>query len=229
MPFALFGYYAILDLPGEKLEDPPVVLARAEARLAARPACLQLRAKHMREVDLRRTAALLLPACRAAGVAFCVNDRLDVALAAGADGVHLGQNDWPLADALQIRPSRQFFIGISTHDLAQAQAAARGGADYIGFGPIFATQTKADAEAAVGLDCLREVCAAVSLPVVAIGGITLANVEAVASAGAAAAAVIAAIDKASDPMAAARRIAEAFATRAPCRPGASSPKTWPIF
>jgi len=214
MPFALRGYYAILDLTSEVLENPADLLARAHARLAARPACLQLRAKQMRAVDLRRTAALLLPACHAAAVPLCVNDRLDVALAAGAGGVHLGQNDLPLADALRLRPSRQFFVGISTHDLAQAQAAAREGADYIGFGPIFATQSKADADPAVGLDLLREVCAAVALPVVAIGGITLANVDAVAATGASAAAVIAAIDKAPDLVAAARRLAEAFATPA---------------
>jgi thiamine-phosphate pyrophosphorylase len=144
-----------------------------------------------------------------------VNDRLDVALAAGADGVHLGQNDLPLVDALRIRPNRQIFIGISTHDLAQAEAAAREGADYIGFGPVFATQTKPDADPAVGLDRLREVCAAVSLPVVAIGGITLATIEAVAATGAAAAAVIAAIDQAADPVAAARGVAEAFRLTAP--------------
>jgi thiamine-phosphate pyrophosphorylase len=215
MAFVLRGYYAVLNLPGEAPEEPARLLARAEARLAARPACLQLRAKHMGAADLRRIAALLLPACHAAGVPLCVNDRLDVALAAGADGVHLGQNDLPLADALRIRPSRQFFIGISTHDLAQAQAAAREGADYIGFAPVFATQTKTDAGSVVGLDRLREVCAAVSLPVVAIGGITLANVDAVAATGAAAAAVIAAIDQAADPVAAARGVAQAFAIHAP--------------
>jgi thiamine-phosphate pyrophosphorylase len=215
MPFVLRGYYAILDLPGEAPEDPTVLVVRAEARLAARPACLQLRAKRMCAVDLRRIAALLLPACHAAGVPLCVNDRLDVALAAGADGVHLGQNDLPLADALRIRPNRQFFVGISTHDLAQAQVAARQGADYIGFGPIFATQTKADADPAVGLDRLREVCAAVALPVVAIGGITLPTIDAVAATGAAAAAVIAAIDQAADPVAAARGVAQAFAIHAP--------------
>jgi len=215
MSLLLRGYYAVLNLPGEQPEAPALLLARAEARLAARPTCLQLRAKRMGAADLRRTAALLLPACHAAGVPLCVNDRIDVALAAGVDGVHLGQDDLPLADALRIRASQSLFIGVSTQNLAQAQAACREGADYIGFAPIFATQTKANAGPAVGLDRLREVCVAVSLPVVAIGGITLANVDAVAATGASAAAVIAAIDSACDPVAAARRVAEAFATRAP--------------
>lgn len=210
MALVLRGYYAVLNLQGEAPEDPAALLARAGERLAARPACLQLRAKRMHAADLRRTAALLLPACHAAGVPLCVNDRLDVALAAGADGVHLGQEDLPLRDALRIRASQRLMIGVSTHTLAQAQAASREGADYIGFGPIFATQSKANPEPAVGLDRLREVCAAVSVPVVAIGGITLATVDAVAETGANAAAVIAAIDDACDPAAAARRVAEAL-------------------
>jgi thiamine-phosphate pyrophosphorylase len=215
MALVLRGYYAILDLPGEAPEDSAALLARAGERLAARPACLQLRAKRMGASDLRRLAALLLPACRAAGVPLLVNDRLDVALAAGADGVHLGQDDLPLRDALRIRASHRLIVGVSTHNLAQAQTAARDGADYIGCGPIFATQSKADAGPPVGLDRLREVCAAVSLPVVAIGGITLATVDAVAATGASAAAVIAAIDQARDLVVAARRVAEAFATPAP--------------
>jgi thiamine-phosphate pyrophosphorylase len=215
MALALRGYYAVLNLEGEAPEDPAALLARAGERLAARPGCLQLRAKRMGAADLRRTAARLLPICHAAGVPLCVNDRLDVALAAGADGVHLGQDDLPLRDALRIRASQRLMIGVSTHSLVQAEAAAREGADYIGFGPVFATRTKPNPEPATGLDRLREVCAAVSLPVVAIGGITLATVDAVAATGASAAAVIAAVDDAWDRVAAARRIAEAFATRAP--------------
>jgi len=215
MALVLRGYYAVLNLEGEAPESPTVVLARAEERLAARPACLQLRAKRMSAADLWRTAALLMPSCRAAGVPLLVNDRLDVALAVGADGVHLGQDDLPLRDALRIRAGQRLIVGVSTHDLAQAQAASRDGADYIGFGPIFATQTKAHPEPAVGLAQLREVCAVVSLPVVAIGGIALATVGAVAATGASAAAAVAAIDKAADPTSAARRVAAAFATREP--------------
>jgi thiamine-phosphate pyrophosphorylase len=215
MALVLRGYYCVLNLEGEAPEDPAVLLARVGERLAARPACLQLRAKRMGAADLRRTAALLLPACHAAGVPLFVNDRLDVALAAGADGVHLGQDDLPLRDALRIRASCQSIVGVSTHTLAQARAASRDGADYIGFGPIFATQTKANPEPAVGLAQLREVCAAVSLPVVAIGGIALESVDAVAATGASAAAVIAAVDDACDPVSAARRVAAAFATREP--------------
>ena len=118
----------------------------------------------------------MLPLCRAAGVPFCVNDRLDVALAVGADVVHLGQDDLPLADAQRVRAVAgrpDLLIGFSTHNLAQALAAAAGGADYIGFGPVFGTRSKLNPDPTVGLEALAEVCGAVAVPVVAIGGITL--------------------------------------------------------
>ena len=149
-----------------------------------------------------------------AHVPLCVNDRLDVALAVGADAIHLGQGDLPLAEALRVRSGgtpHALAIGISTHDLDQAKAAALGGADHIGFGPVFQTQTKADADSAVGLAALQEVATVIHVPVVAIGGITLDNVEAVARAGASAAAAIAAVDSAADRTQAGQSIARAFA------------------
>jgi len=155
----------------------------------------------------------LLVLCREAGVRFCVNDRLDVALAIGADAVHLGQDDMPLADAQRVRALAgrpDLIIGFSTHNRAQAIAAAEAGADYLGFGPVFGTSTKVNPDPTVGLDALAEVCSLVLVPIVAIGGITLANVASVAQAGAAAAAPIAAISAASDPLAAAHQIAAAF-------------------
>ena len=110
---------------------------------------------------------MLLPLCRAAGVPFCVNDRLDVALAVGADVVHLGQDDLPLADAQRVRAAAgrpDMLIGFSTHNPAQAAAAAAAGADYIGFGPVFGTRSKANPDPTVGLDALAEVCRAVACP-----------------------------------------------------------------
>ena len=146
-----------------------------------------------------------------------VNDRLDVALVVGADVVHLGQDDLPLADAQRVRAAAgrpDMLIGFSTHNPAQAAAAAAAGADYIGFGPVFGTRSKAHPDPTVGLDALAEVCRAVAVPVVAIGGITLEAVSAVARAGASAAALIAAIDGAPDPHAAGRAVAAAFAVYA---------------
>jgi len=212
------GYYAILDATPELLDDALALAARAERLIAAAPCCLQLRAKAAGARALESAARLLVPLCRAARVPFCVNDRLDVALAVGADVVHLGQDDLPLADAQRVRAAAgrpDLLIGFSTHNPAQALAAAGAGADYIGFGPVFGTRSKANPDPTVGLAALADVCRAVSVPVVAIGGITLDAVPSVARAGASAAALIAAIDAAPDPSAAGRAVAAAFA-----RPGA---------
>jgi len=212
------GYYAIVDLPAPAGGEGGVAAERAllsqveprvEALLAARPCCLQLRAKSLGAAAMRDAALWLKDRCRAAGVPFCVNDRLDVALAVGADVVHLGQDDLPLADARGIAAGR-LAIGFSTHNPAQAAAAVAGGADYIGFGPIFDTRSKLRPDATVGVEGLRAVAAASPIPVVAIGGITLGTVASVAAAGAAAAAVIAAVNDAPDPTAAGRQVAAAF-------------------
>jgi thiamine-phosphate pyrophosphorylase len=217
MPVVVRGYYAILDAPPELLETSggaPALEARARALLAAGPCCLQLRAKTATARVLEAAGRRLLPLCRSAGVPFCVNDRLDVALAVGADVVHLGQDDLPLADACRVRAAAarpELVIGFSTHDRAQALAAAAAGADYIGFGPVFGTGTKANPDPTVGLEALAAVCRAVPVPVVAIGGITLDAVPLVVRAGASAAAIIAAIDAAPDPTAAGRAVAAAFA------------------
>src|SRR5262249_6807721 len=161
------------------------LVARAAALLAAGPCCLQLRAKTDDLTALRAAARPVLAACRSAGVPFCINDRLEVAMVLEVDVVHLGQDDLPLADALEVRALMKGprpAIGYSTHNLAQALAAAQGGADYIGFGPCFPTVSKANPDPVVGLETLAAVCAAVTVPVVAIGGIELESVPAVARA-----------------------------------------------
>jgi thiamine-phosphate pyrophosphorylase len=207
------GYYAIVDVAEDADRiQPAVIERRAHQLLAAGPCCLQLRAKTLRAAAMRDLARSLLPLCRAAGVPLCLNDRLDVALLIGADAVHLGQDDLPLAEARRIAGGR-LRIGLSTHRADQARAAIAGGADYIGFGPIFDTRSKLRPDPTVGLEALGAVCAASPIPVVAIGGITLDNVAAVAAAGASAAAVIAAVAAAPDPTAAGRRVVEAFAAR----------------
>jgi thiamine-phosphate pyrophosphorylase len=208
------GYYAIVDARPDELGDLAALEARAARLLAAGPCCLQLRAKGADAAAMRDAAVRLRDACRAAGVPFCVNDRLDVALAVGADVVHLGQDDLPLEDARRVRDlagARELVIGFSTHNRAQALAAAAGGADYIGFGPCFPTVSKANPDPVVGLEALGAVCAAVTVPVVAIGGIELESVPSVARAGAAAAAVISAVDRSAAPTAAGRLVASAFA------------------
>jgi thiamine-phosphate pyrophosphorylase len=213
MTLRIQGYYAILDVKGSCL-DLAAACRHASELLAAQPCCLQLRAKQLSLAAMCELGHALRPLCTQQGVPLCVNDRLDVALAIAADVIHLGQSDLPLAEVLRVRRAAHaasLVVGVSTHALDQAKTAAAGGADYIGFGPVFATYTKSDADPVVGLVALQEAAAAVSIPVVAIGGITLDNVAAVARAGASAAAVIAAVDGAPDRTLAGQTIAQAFA------------------
>jgi len=135
---------------------------------------------------------------RPAGVPLIINDRVDVALAAGADGVHVGQQDMPLADVRRLTP-RGWIVGVSAESLADAEQAARGGADYIGVSPVFATPTKTDTALPLGLAGLRAIRAAVQTPLVAIGGIHPDNAAAVLRAGADGLAVVSAILAAENP------------------------------
>lgn len=137
-------------------------------------------ALRLRELTLHFNAVLI------------INDHADIALASDADGVHLGQDDLPLKDAKKIMRGK--IVGISTHDRRQALEAEKGGADYIGFGPVFQTTTK-DAGAPRGIDNLRLIKQNVGIPVVAIGGINLHNAADVFSAGAEAIAVATAVCK----------------------------------
>jgi len=213
MTLRMQGYYAILDVKGSSL-DLAAACRHASELLAAGPCCLQLRAKQLSLAAMCELGHALRPLCTQHGVPLCVNDRLDVALAVAADVIHLGQNDLPLAEVLRVRAAMRpgsLVVGVSTHALDQAKSAAAAGADYIGFGPVFPTNTKTDADPVVGLAALQTAAAVVSIPVVAIGGITLDNVAAVTRAGASAAAVIAAVDNAVDRTRAGRSIAQAFA------------------
>lgn len=208
----LVGYYAILDLdPNRQTEVTERIVERARRLLSAGPCMLQLRAKNTPPARLADLARAVLPLARAAGVPFCVNDRLDVALAVGADAVHLGQDDLPLGAARDVAQGR-LHIGISTHTLEQAGTAVAGGADYIGFGPIFPTRTKHQPDPVVGTALLKQVATTIAgpVPVVAIGGIALAALAEIVAAGAAAAAVIGAIEAAPDPIAAGRAVNRAF-------------------
>jgi len=211
----LRGFYAICDVTQEQSSNEHVerlVAAAAEPLLAAEPCMLQLRAKFSGAALLWRLAKVLKCLSVKAGVPFCINDRLDVALAIGADAVHLGQDDLPFTAAKHLLAAwpRSMLIGVSTHSEQQAAFAEAAGADYIGFGPVFPTTTKLNASAVVGLERLATVVASNRIPVVGIGGVTLQNVKSVAATGAAAAAVISAVAKAADPVAAGRFVNAAF-------------------
>jgi thiamine-phosphate pyrophosphorylase len=136
---------------------------------------------------------------------------VDIALACDADGVHLGQEDLPLGVGRKLMIGK--IVGISTHDIDQAREAEKNGADYIGFGPVFETATKATGYSARGVDMLREIRAAVKIPIVAIGGITEQNVQQVWRAGADSAAIISDILSAGDIAAKTRRILSAAPVR----------------
>lgn len=148
---------------------------------------IQLREKRMSKRDIYRDASAIRIITRKCNVTFIVNDYIDIALAADADGVHLGQEDMPLEKARKIM-GRKKIIGISTHSLRQALRAQEGDADYIGFGPIFATSTK-EVGRPRGLKALKEIRRHIRIPVVAIGGITWDNINEVLHAGADAVAV----------------------------------------
>jgi len=160
---------------------------------------IQLRDKATPTGSLARLARLVGERVRTTGGVFIVNDRLDVALAVGADGVHLGQDDLPLPDARRVAPG--LILGASTHSLEQALAAEAAGADYVALGSIFPTGSKTGFEL-TGLETLQLVRSRVRAPLVAIGGITLDRVGAVLDAGADGLAVISAVGAAPDPEAA---------------------------
>jgi thiamine-phosphate pyrophosphorylase len=154
---------------------------------------IQIREKDLEGGALVELARFAVKEASAASVRVLINDRLDVALAANAAGVHLGEQSLPVEIVARWRRSAgrpDFMIGASTHSLEAARAAEREGADYIFFGPVFATPSKAEYGAPQGIERLREVCAAVAIPVLAIGGVRYENTGACLEAGAAGVAAI---------------------------------------
>jgi thiamine-phosphate pyrophosphorylase len=193
------------------LASPRAVTDVVEAVLEAGAPAIQLRDKHLPAVDLLSQAESLRVLCDRYGALFFVNDRVDVALAAAADGVHLGPDDLPVASTRRIVPDT-FLIGYSTDDPEAARRAENEGADYIGCGTVWTTDSKSDAGTAIGPEGVRAVASAVSIPVVAIGGITASNASMV-PVDAAGAAVISAVTGSPDPGGATRRLLHAVARR----------------
>jgi thiamine-phosphate pyrophosphorylase len=166
---------------------------------------IQLRDKCMACAGLAAAGREIAAITRKAGAVFIVNDRLDVAIACGADGVHLGQDDLRVSTARQLAPPG-FIIGVSVGTAEEALEAEREGADYLALSPTFSTASKVNAGPGLGLGRLRKIRKAVSLPVIAIGGITRQNVRDVIAAGAAGIAVISAVVASPDITAAAREL-----------------------
>lgn len=203
---SLTGLHVLADLSDRWKHD-----ARAQAKAACEggAAVVQLRAKDARDADALGLAREIRALTRDAGVLFFVNDRVDLALAADADGVHLGQGDLP-PDRIPASARARLLVGRSTHTPEQLDAATREAVDYLAFGPVFGTRSKESEWSARGLAALeRAVAVAAPLPLVAIGGIDAANAGAVAATGAGVA-VISAVAMADDATLATRCLTHAM-------------------
>jgi len=199
--------YAIIDT-GYLGDRPPEFYARE--LVAGGADVVQLRAKGCPVDQVAAMGRAILPILRDAGVPLIINDLPDVAFSVGADGVHVGQDDIAVRDARTLAggpPQATVIVGKSTHSPAQALAAVGEGADYIGFGPLFATPTKPD-YTPIGLDDVGHVTAEAGIPVFCIGGIKLENLELVLAAGCTRAVVVSGILSAKSPAAYCRALKE---------------------
>lgn len=199
------GYYFITDaaLSAKGNENDVDAAVRAGVRI------VQYREKNACTRKMFEEACRLRTLCRK--TLFLVNDRIDIALAAEADGVHLGREDMPYAAARRLL-GRERLIGLTVHSVREAREAAGLGADYIGVSPIFATATKRDAGAPAGVALIERIRAAVRIPIVAIGGITLENAPSVIAAGADALCAISAVVTESNVIERIRRFQSLFST-----------------
>ncbi len=175
------------------------------AAVAGGVTCVQLREKKCGTREFVAEAKAVLELLAGTGIPLIINDRLDVALAVGADGVHLGQTDMRISDARRVAGS-SMLIGISAECVEDAVRAQAEGADYVGISPVFATPTKTDTAPALGLDGVARIRAAVSLPLVGIGGVKPGNAAEVIRAGCDGVAVVSAIVSAPDPQRAATEL-----------------------
>ncbi len=209
---ALAERLRLLVLTDRDLAAPRPVAKVVDAALEAGCRAVQLRMKGASARELLAQAKDLRKRTHLHEALLFINDRVDVALAAGADGVHLGPDDLPVQVVRDWVGSR-LLIGYSTDDPDAAIAAERAGADYLGCGAVFGTTTKEVGDEAIGPLRLDEVARAVAIPVVGIGGITRANVTEVAATAASGAAVVGAVMSATDPGEAARALLASFRSR----------------
>ena len=193
--------YAVTD---RAWTGPLTLYQQVEAALQGGVTCVQLREKHLDRDAFLAEAKQICALCRRYGVPFIVNDDLDVALACGADGIHVGQDDMPAAEVRR-RAGRRLIVGVSAHTPEEARLAEAAGADYLGAGAVFGSATKTDASLLTPAG-LQAVCAAVHIPVVAIGGVNAGNILQLQGSGAAGAAVVSGIFGAPDITAACREL-----------------------
>jgi thiamine-phosphate pyrophosphorylase len=207
---ALFDHVRLYVLITESICRRPWLEAAREA-IAGGADCLQLREKNLESRELLNRARQLTKLCHETHILCIINDRPDIALACGADGVHVGQEDLPAPEARKIiGPS--LILGVSTHNIDQARQAVLDSADYIGIGPMFRSETK-PRDLLPGLNFARQIASEIRIPAVAIAGITEANVDEVLATGLKALAVTAAVVGSTDPKAAAQRLKQKLSLR----------------
>ena len=177
---------------------------QVEAALKGGVTCVQLREKELDETLFIQEAKALCTLCRRYGVPFIVNDNVEIAIACGADGVHVGQEDLA-AGEVRRRVGENMILGVSVHTVEEARQAVRDGADYLGLGAVFPTSTKTDADQ-MSNETLRDICGAVEIPVVAIGGLNRDNILRLSGSGVDGVALVSAIFGAEDIEAACREL-----------------------
>lgn len=210
VPYLAFPRLHVLSAPGGDQRSLDIIAAA----LTAGAGCVQIRAKQLDDRSHLAFATEVVARCRTAGAMSIVNDRVDIALASGADGVHLGADDLPVAAARALAGDR-LVIGGTARDPAMAVRLAADGADYLGAGPLYTTTTKTGLPDPIGFGTLRAIVSAVAVPVIGISGVTVERIPEVLATGAHGVAVTAAITGAGDP---ATATAELLARLAP-QPG----------
>jgi len=188
----------------QELSEGRTNLEVLTAVLAGGAKIIQLREKHWDKKDLYELAMEFRKLTRSHGALLIINDHVDVALAAGADGVHLGQEDLPVGAARKIAP--ELIIGASSHNLSEALKAEEDGADYVNIGPIFPTKTKANTVSFLGPEAIGEIGSQLNVPFTTMGGINPDNIDRVLAAGARHVAMITGITRAADIAARVRRL-----------------------
>jgi len=173
------GYYFITD----EEYSAAGIISDVEKAISAGVQIIQYRSKKAETARMYAEALLIRDRCAGTAARLVINDRIDIALAVDADGVHIGQGDMPYGEARRLLGNKRL-IGVTVHNVGEAREAEEWGADYLGVSPIFATGTKADAGAPCGTGVLAEIRRMCGIPVVAVGGINLENVDTVIEAGA---------------------------------------------
>jgi thiamine-phosphate pyrophosphorylase len=191
-----FGQIDLYPVTDQGLSLGRTDLEVLEGMIAGGARIVQLREKHIAKKDFYHLAQAFRQRMAKAGMLLIINDHLDIALACGADGVHLGQDDLPPAAAKEMAP--ELIIGVSTHNLEEALEAQEQGADYVNIGPIFATQTKELSMKPLGPEMIKEIAPQLKIPFTVMGGINRSNLLKVLQAGARKIAMVTAVTKADD-------------------------------